>query len=58
MIRTDSGTQRDARSRFAKVPGVRAAPVVVPTYVGGKTVPNPKADYDDDGDEDDDWGTI
>ena len=31
--------------------------MVVPTYVGGKTVPDPKPDYDDD-DEDDDWGTI
>ena len=31
--------------------------MVVPTYVGGKTVPDPKGDYDDD-DDDDDWGTI
>ena len=31
--------------------------MVVPTYVGGKTVPDPKRDYDDD-DDDDDWGTI
>lgn len=31
--------------------------MVVPTYVGGKTVPDPKPDYEDD-DEDDDWGTI
>ena len=31
--------------------------MVVPTYVGGKTVPDPKPDYDDD-DDDDDWGTI
>lgn len=50
--------ERDARSRFARLPGGRAAPIVVPSYVGGKTVPDPKADYDDDGDEDDDWGTI
>ena len=58
MPKTDGGIQRDARSRFAKLPGGRAAPVVVPSYVGGKTVPDPKPDYDDDGDEDDDWGTI
>lgn len=31
--------------------------MVVPTYVGGKTVPDPKPAYDDD-DDDDDWGTI
>ena len=32
--------------------------MVVPTYVGGKTVPDPRPDYDDDDGDDDDWGTI
>lgn len=58
MTNTDCISQRDARSRFARIPGGRAAPVVVPTYVGGRTVPDPKPSYDDDDEEDDDWGTI
>ncbi|CAF9912263.1 hypothetical protein IMSHALPRED_000268 [Imshaugia aleurites] len=50
--------ERDARSRFARIPGGRNVPVYVPSYVGGKTVPDPKAGSDDEDDDDDDWGTI
>lgn len=32
--------------------------MIVPTYVGGKTVPDPKSTYEDDDEDDDDWGTI
>ena len=56
-IKTDQNMKRDARSRFAKIPGGRNVPTVIPTYVGGKTVPKANYDYDDDGD-DDDWGTL
>lgn len=56
MTKTDDRMKRDARSRFARIPGGRNVPVAVPSYYGGKTVADPKPDYDDD--DDDDWGTI